>query len=428
MARDDVLQYIRENKEQAIQFLQGLLQIDSADIRHGMDGKEEEAQLYLQEHLKKLGLETTLCEPDYARISNLEGCSDGHQYKGRPNLTGILKGCGGGRSLILNGHMDTMEPGDLEEWKYPPWSATIEDGSVYSVGACDMKGGLAAMAFALLAVTRCVKLKGDVILQSVVDEEGGGNGTLDLVAQGYTADGAIISEPTELKIMAASRGVLVTHVRVTGEASHPNFKWTKANAAEKGFKVWLALYELEHRWLATKNHPSLPRPTITLGKIQAGVAGTAIPATCDMDFDVEFLPEEYALDGTCKKVTGADVKKEFTDAIMRASLADEWLSKHPPEIHVNQHVEPHSVSLDFELIRLLQKNDGNCIVSAFPAGCDARHLAQAGIQTVIYGPGSMADAHNVNEKVSIAQYLKCIEVLSLTIMDWCGVVGDVLEK
>lgn len=421
MNRKKVLAYIEENTESAITFLCELLKIDSSDIGHGLDGREEAAQRFLQERLQQIGMETKLCEPDYERIRNHVECAHGHSYKGRPNLVGIMKGTGGGRSLILNGHVDTMEAGDEKLWKYEPWSATREGDDIYALGACDMKAGLAAAVLAVEAVHKFTRLKGDLILESVVDEEGGGNGTLDLVAQGYKADAAIISEPTELKIMYASRGVLVTHIRVTGEASHPNYKWEKANAIEKAFKVCQGLYELEHRWLATKNHPALPRPTITIGKIQGGIAGTAVPASCDMDFDIEFLPEEYDLNGVCRKTTGNDILQEVTDAVMRTAASDEWLKEHIPRIHVDQWVEPHSVDKDFELISIMQRNHGDGVVSAFPAGCDARHLAQAGIPTLIYGPGSMSDAHNVNEKVSISQFITCIKTLALTIMDWCAV-------
>ena len=421
MNRQKVLAYIEENTESAITFLCELLKIDSSDIGHGLDGREEAAQRFLQERLQQIGMETKLCEPDYERIRNHVECAHGHSYKGRPNLVGIMKGTGGGRSLILNGHVDTMEAGDEKLWKYEPWSATREGDDIYALGACDMKAGLAAAVLAVEAVHKFTRLKGDLILESVVDEEGGGNGTLDLVAQGYKADAAIISEPTELKIMSASRGVLVTHIRVTGEASHPNYKWEKANAIEKAFKVCQGLYELEHRWLATKNHPALPRPTITIGKIQGVIEGTAVPASCDRFFYIYFLPEEYDLNGVCRKTTGNDILQEVTDAVMRTAASDEWLKEHIPRIHVDQWVEPHSVDKDFELISIMQRNHGDGVVSAFPAGCDARHLAQAGIPTLIYGPGSMSDAHNVNEKVSISQFITCIKTLALTIMDWCAV-------
>jgi len=338
-----------------------------------MDGQEEKAQLFLQKKMREIGLETKLCEPDYTRLRSYAHCPLGHSYAGRPNLVGALRGSGdAGRSLILNGHVDTMAAENRETWKYDPWSVAIKGDTIYSVGACDMKAGLAAMLFAVGAVARHGRLRGDVLLQSVVDEEGGGNGTLDLVAQGYTA-AAIIAEPTELRIMAASRGVLVTHIHVTGEARHPNYKWTKANAVEKAFHIWQALHALEHRWLATKNHPTLPRPTITLGKIQGGVAGTAIPAACDMYLDVEFLPEEYALDGSCKKTTGDDIKRELDEAIMRASAADEWLSAHPPNWEVYQHVEPHSVDTGFPLIHILQENHGQA-----PFRVDSHQYRNAG--------------------------------------------------
>lgn len=419
--KDEVLQYLEENQAASLSLLRQLLQIDSSDIQHGLDGQEEKAQRFLLEQLQGTGMNLQLVEPSNERIKDYPEFSENHNYKGRPNLIGTLKGCGDGRSLILNGHVDTMAAENLESWIYDPWSATVKDGYIYSVGACDMKAGLAAMVCAIRAVTKFCKLKGDLIFESVVDEEGGGNGTLDCVAQGIKADGAIISEPSDLKVCTASRGVLVTHVTVEGEAGHPNYKWEKANAAEKALKICAGLMDLERRWLATKNHPSLPKPTITLCKIHGGVVATGIPAACEMDFDVEFLPEEYCLDGTVRKTTGFDIEKEFTNEIMRIAASDEWLSQHPPVVHVDQHVEPHSVDCSFPLIDILAGNDPQSTISAFPAGADARHLATGGIPTLIYGPGSMKDAHNVNEKVSIEQYYRCIKTLAATVMDWCEV-------
>jgi len=417
--KETILRYLAQHEEDSVRFLRLLLQIDSSDIEHGLDGQEERAQLFLRDALSDTGMELRLTEPVPERMKGFAEYTEGHNYKGRPNLIGTLRGSGGGRSLLLNGHVDTMAPGDRKEWTFDPWSAEVKDGSIYALGACDMKAGLAAMVCAIRAVSAHCRLKGDLLFASVVDEEGGGNGTLDCVAQGISADGAIISEPTDLKVCIASRGVLVVHVHVDGQSGHPNFKWEKASAAEKAFKICAALNDLERRWLATKTHPLLPRPTITLGKISAGVAGTSIPSSCDMEFDVEFLPEEYRLDGTVRKTNGFDIEKEFTDEIMRVAAADEWLSEHPPVVHVDQHVEPHSVSRGFPLIDILAANDGEGVISAFPCGADARHLATGGIPALIYGPGSMADAHNVNEKVSIAQYLHCISALASTIVDWC---------
>jgi acetylornithine deacetylase len=417
--KDKVIAYIDHHKDVAIDFLRELITIDSSDINHGISGREEEAQLFLKKSMDGSGAKTLLTEPDYARmISNAE-CSPGHDYHGRPNLVAEYKGMGGGRSLILNGHIDTMAA-DAAEWKHDPWSAEIENGNIYGVGACDMKGGLAAMVYAAKAVQATARLKGDLYIHSVVDEEGGGNGTLDLMTQGYRADGAIIAEPTDLNIMTASRGVFLCKISVNGEGGHPNFKWVKANAVDKAVIIYNGLMDTEKKWLATKTHPLLPRPTITMGRITGGTAANVLAARCDMYYDVEFLPEEYSLDGKICKTTIEGIKKQFTDEVCRICQSDAWLCKNPPELDFYQQVGAHSVETDFELARLLVRNQPGAAISAFQAGCDARHLASAGIKTIIYGPGSMADAHNANEKISIDQYLHCIKTLALTIMDWCG--------
>jgi acetylornithine deacetylase len=417
--KDKILAYLHDHQDAAIAFLRELITIDSSDIDHGVSGREEKAQLFLKKRLDASGARTILIEPDYARMRGHAECNPGHDYHGRPNLVAEFTGSGGGRSLILNGHADTMAA-DPALWKHGPWSAAVEGGDIYGVGACDMKGGLAAMVFAAEAVQAVTRLKGDLYIHSVVDEEGGGNGTLDLAAQGRRADGAIIAEPTDLKVMTASRGVFLCKIHVSGEGGHPNFKWEKANAVDKAIKIYNGLMETEKRWLATKTHPMLPRPAITMGRIMGGTAANVLAAACDMYLDVEFLPEEYALDSTIRKVSIEEIKQQFKDEVLRICRSDVWLSANPPDLDFYQQVGAHSVDPDFELAQILVKNQPDAAISAFQAGCDARHLAAAGIKTLIYGPGSMADAHNANEKISIRQYLTCIQTLALSIIDWCG--------
>jgi acetylornithine deacetylase len=282
------------------------------------------------------------------------------------------------------------------------------------------------MIIALEAVIDCgIRLRGDVIIQSVVDEEGGGNGTLDLCARGYTADAAIVTEATGLEIQPASRGVLLLEVVVEGKATHACLKWEGVNAIEKALPILSSMREMEREWLATRSHPLLPRPTVGIGQIAGGVAGSAVPGECIMRFDIKYLPSEYDLRGTRKVVDSEEIKQEVTDRVMVASRGDPWLSEHPPRLSFYQHCMPHEIEEGHALVQTLAESAkdvmGASRISGFPAGCDARHFAMHGIPAVVFGPGDLRNAHSVDEYLPVDEYLKCLETLAYTIVDWCGV-------
>jgi acetylornithine deacetylase len=161
---------VRSQAQQYVDFLRNLVRINSTVIRHGLDGNEAQAQAFIAEHLEARGFTVSTHEPDYRNIEKYPAYSPGHSYKNRPNVVGLYRGTGGGRSLILNGHVDTMEPQYLQRWSHDPFDPVVEGGRLYGVGSCDMKAGLAAMLMALEAIRDCgLRLKGDVMVQSVVD-------------------------------------------------------------------------------------------------------------------------------------------------------------------------------------------------------------------------------------------------------------------
>ena len=157
-----------------------------------------------------------------------------HEFEDRPNLLGMLKGEGNGKSLMLSGHIDVVQRGS--KWTYDPFAGTVEDGNIYGRGACDMKGGIAAMTMAVKAIREAgLKLKGDVKIGTVVDEEAGGMGTLALVAAGNRADACIITEPTDLQIAPLCRGILWGKLVIEGRAGHIELKqgdWRKGGAVD----------------------------------------------------------------------------------------------------------------------------------------------------------------------------------------------------
>jgi acetylornithine deacetylase len=422
--KEKLLELIDVEQDFAIDFLRQMVNIDSSTIDHGLGGREQAIQEWLEPQLKEMGFQTSLFEPDNEKFKDYPTHSRGHDYTDRPNLVGTLPGTGGGRSLILNGHVDTMPAGDLEKWTYDPWSGQIAEGKMYGLGACDMKAGVAAMIMAVKFLQEAgLELKGDVMIQSVVDEEGGGNGTLACVVEGYRADAAIITEPTWMHIQPASRGVLLLEANLEGLATHACLKWGGVNAIEKGVKIIQGMIELERLWLAQRHNPLLPSPTITIGQIEGGLAGSVVPGECTLRFDVKYLPVEVDRDGHEKENSGDMIKKEVEDWIHTICAGDTWLRDHPPELIWYQHCLPHYLDPGHPLVGIMrsvaEETMGWSRVSGFPAGCDARYLQNvANIPTIIFGPGDLQYAHSIDEHVPLDEYVQAIKVLALTTYAW----------
>ena len=397
-----ILSYIDSHRAEAIEFLQHMVAFDSSTIHHGLDGQELAIQEWLAGVLAGWGLET----------------------RNRPNLVATLKGAGNGRSLILNGHVDTMPAGDRARWTHDPWAGEIADGDMFGLGVCDMKAGVAAMILATRFLCEAgFPPQGDVLIQSVVDEEGGGNGTLGCVVEGYRADAAIVTEPTRLHVQPASRGVLLLEVAVEGRATHACLKWGGVNAIEKGVKIIQGMIELERLWLATRRNPLFPPPTITIGQITGGLAGSQVPGECVLKFDVKYLPVEMDRDGRDKPNNADMVKQEISDWIRTLCAGDPWLADHPPALSWYQHCIPHYLDPRHPLVGLMRGATEAVrewsMVSGFPAGCDARHLQnRAGVPAIIFGPGDLQYAHSIDERVSVQEYLDAIKILALAIHDW----------
>ncbi|WP_073240105.1 ArgE/DapE family deacylase [Desulforamulus putei] len=410
------------NRDYLVSFLQELIKADTQVINHGITGgNEANGQHLIISKLREMGCEPDIFEPDNRLLSRYGQGNDGHNYTNRPNVVGVFRGSGGGRSLILNGHVDTMPFGDRSAWSVDPLGAVIQDGKLYGLGSSDMKAGLAAnlLAIELLQKLR-IKLKGDLIFESVVDEEGGGNGTLACIDRGYRADAAIISEPTGLKIFPAHMGFIFYAITVYGKSLHSSAKWLGVNAIEKAMILIQALQDLEHNWLMTKRHALLPGPTINVGEIKGGTAGSTVPDSCQFKLCLHYLPTDADEEGG-----GSLVEKDVLETIHRRCQGDPWLSANPPTIVKYQEGSPFEISVNHPLVQAAASAYSRVTkeparIEGMLAGCDARHFANiAGMPVIVFGPADAAQAHSVDEFVTIASYLKYIEVLCHMIIDWC---------
>jgi acetylornithine deacetylase len=456
--RDEALAIAKRSREESVAALAALVRIPS------LTGEEEKAQLHMANTLRGMGAEVLEAEPDveklferfpeiaqypthwqhdlilpYAELPSYaalreSGLEDVLNYAHRPNVVGVIKGTGGGRSLILNGHIDTVTIEPSDEWTRDPFGAEIVDGMMYGRGTSDMKGGLMAAIMAMTFLKRAgVRLRGDVIIQSVVNEEHAGNGTLDLVRRGITADAAVVLEPTNNTVAVSHPGGLYWQVKVPGRARSPGARWSSAgqdgvSAIEKLPVVIGSLLDLEKRYNAVVNDDPMEvgrAPfSLVIGKIAGGHYETVTAGEVTMRGGAYFAPGAGEI---------VDVMGEFRGAIARANQSDEFLRENKARVEFLHHDDSTRQSPQIPvatyMCTVLKDRGGQGHVCAGPFCCDMRHLVNQGnIPSIIFGPGTIAQAHKPDEHIALAEYLDCIEHLIDFVFVWCNQSpGDATE-
>lgn len=414
---------LEKHKDEYVKRLADLVAIDTHDLGHGIEGGlEKKGQEYLAQMFREMNADSVVCDQlrEDVILKSLEQHQEGnpgHNYDGRFNVYAEFAG-EGGRSILFNGHVDTMPAGDEALWKTPPHTPTFRDGKLYGLGVCDMKGGLMASAMAVQLLRDAgVKLPGTVKIVSVVDEEGGGNGSIAAAMNGQKADAAVVCEPTSCELIAAHMGFVFFKVDIEGVAIHSGSKWLGVSAIEKAVKLMAAIDELEHKWLMTHKHALLPSPTSNVGVIHGGTAGSTVAGHCCFQTCVHYLPGQMSYE---------QVVQEYTETIYLCCSGDEWLSAHKPEISIYQAGGAFEMELDHPFVgscmRALRETSGRApVVRGATSGCDSRIWKNiAGCPTMQFGPGNMEQCHAVNEYLEIDQYLRAILFYAGLILDWCG--------
>ena len=414
---------LEENKDKYIEQLKNLVAIDTHDLGHGIaGGLEKEGQDYMIRLFEEMGAEV---KKDPMKERDIEACYHkynegnlGHNQTDRYNVYARFPGKTGGRSLMFNGHIDVMPADETDEWTNPPFEPTIRDGKMYGRGTADMKGGLMASVMAVqLLKDAGAELPGDVLITSVCDEEGGGNGSMQAIMSGERADGVVVGEPTSDEMILAHMGFIFFRVEFEGKSCHSGGKRNGVSAIDKAIKVINALNEKEHEWLLTYKHPLLPAPNLNVGVIRGGNAGSTVAGDCMFETCVHYLPRLMSHD---------QVVCEFMDVIHRVTKSDPWLEAHPPKVTIYQagggfemeEADPFVESFK-RAYRAARGKDVKVVGS--PAGCDSRLWKNiAGCPTIQFGPGNLSECHGIDEWISIESYLQSILIYAELILDFCG--------
>jgi acetylornithine deacetylase/succinyl-diaminopimelate desuccinylase family protein len=362
--------------------------------------REREVASYLCEFLEDEGID--------ARLRTVE--------KDRPNLIAVIKGSGRGRSLMLNGHTDTVPAYDMD---IPPFTPKVEKGRLYGRGALDMKGGLGAMALAMVAVRRSrLKLSGDLVLTAVVGEEEKSEGTEDIVLKGPRADAAIVGEPTDLEIQPTHRGLEWLNIHFYGKAAHGGQAERGVNAISMAAKFVNAVErDLVPRLNARKSKYMLP-PTINLGVIQGGQQPSSVADHCVIKADRRWVPEEKL-----QRVFGEiydifDMLKK-DDPEFKAEL-----KRDPSNMKTMTHV-PNVVSPNHPVVRALALSAKSVTgkparITSFWGWTDAALLTHFGkTPAVVFGPGGKG-VHARIEYVLTEDLAACTHIYAQTALEFCG--------
>ncbi|MCY3705659.1 MAG: ArgE/DapE family deacylase [Gammaproteobacteria bacterium] len=398
-------------------------------------GRETPAQEQMAEWMAQAGMNVDVWEIDFEELAAHPRFSVEIERGRSLGVVGSLGGAGGSlgdtdrregrspaRSLILNGHIDVVPAGDVSKWTVPPWQGTIRDGNLMGRGALDMKGALCCGLYAARAIADAgVELDGQLLLQSVIAEEDGGAGTLAAIQRGYTADGAVVIEPTCLSLAPAQGGALNFRIHVRGRSAHGALRTEGVSAIDGFIPIYRALQALEARRNSGVADPlfahyEVPFP-LCVGTLRAGEWASNVP-------------ESLCFEGRYGVAVGeepAEARAMFEDAVAAAARSDPWLQRYPPEVEWwGGQFHPAATDPSDAIVRTVADafrdiEGREPRIEGMPYGADMQLLVNVGhTPTVMFGPGDVRNAHRPDEWVPISELETVTRTLALTALRFCG--------
>ncbi|ADB50745.1 ArgE/DapE family deacylase [Conexibacter woesei] len=410
---------VEQRRDELIAFAAQLVQAPS------VTGEEALAQRLVSAAARDAGLDVAELAVDPARVAPRLASAARESFATRGNVHAVRRGRGGGRSLLLNGHVDVVPAGDPARWTRPPFAGVVEDGRLWGRGACDMKAGVAASLFAIRAVHDAgVALAGDVALLTTVGEETGGAGAIAWALDNAGAvDGVIVAEPTRARIAPAHTGAQFFRVTLTGRAAHACMRETGVSAIEQFVSLHTALLAYEEERNAAFGHPLYAGlPTRPLPTNVGVVRGGEWPVT---------VPESLAFEGRIGTAPGEDsatARAGFEERLRRWTQADAWASLHPPVVEWLADFAGSETPAEHPLVTTLSSACEAAlgrapIVEGMTYGTDMAHFVRlAGLPCVLFGPGDVRAAHFTDEHVELEQVVEVTKALASAVVAWCGAV------
>jgi acetylornithine deacetylase len=417
--------YVEKNSSRLIELIQELVRTPSENTPP--IGRESACQQMIARHFTRMGM-----RPELYELKEVEGLKEhpsywpGRNNEGRPNLGVRLSGMGGGRSLILSGHIDTV-PRGTQPWSRDPFSGHLEGNFLYGRGSNDMKGGVGTNLFVIEALHQLgIKLKGDLIFETVIDEEFGGvNGTLASRLKGFHADAAVLSEPSFLRICPAQRGGRTIHITLQAAGGILTEDKFPAGVIDQLRYLLNRIPDFaELRRKTCPSHPYFaghPDPVpVAITKISTGPWGTqepiSTPETCQVEFYWQAMPGESQV----------EIEQQFARWFEEITRDAEGLFPIPPRYEypirwlpgsaisrLDPFVQEFAQSATLALGRTPE-------ITGLEGPCDMYIFHQFGIPAVLWGARG-GNTHAADEYLEVDSVIAAAKALLLFVCHWCGI-------
>lgn len=385
---------------------------------------ESDAQHWVARRCEHLGLDVDLWRMDLDQLRAADGFPGTEADRDEAwGLVAVTPGESDGPTLVLQGHVDVVPPGDLGQWVGgDPYTPRVEGDVLYGRGACDMKAGVVANLVALDAVQRVgARLRGRVAVHTVVSEEDGGLGAFGTLARGHRGDACVITEPTGGDVITANGGALTFTLRVPGLATHGSTRYAGVSAVEKFLSVHDALTELERDRNADVDPLMADYPIaypLSVGRVSAGDWSSSVP---------DLLTAE----GRIGVRLGEDVARTRADleaCVARVNAGDPWLADHPVTVGwTGGQFASGRFPAGHPFLGVVQQAHADATGGppprerGAPYGSDLRLYNEAGIPSLHLGPGEARHAHSPLEQVRLSEVAAVARMLTLVILRTCGV-------
>jgi acetylornithine deacetylase/succinyl-diaminopimelate desuccinylase len=373
------------DKDELVAFLQKAIQTPS-HIEY--PDEEKEIAAFIAEKMRAAGIDTEL--------QIVEGK--------RPNVISTIKGNRGGKSVTFNGHIDSIPPFDHTE----PFSGRIEGDYMYGRGACDMKSGIIAMAYAMIAIKRSgITPPGDVVLTAVVGEEYGSFGARHYVKHSVLTDYGICGEPTSMKIGSAQKGLHWFEFNIPGKRIHSSVSSQGINALKRLNQLMTLINEKLEPALKKRTHPLLGSSLVNLGKVWGGEQPNVVPGDAHLQIERRYIPGETLESVTAELQEIVDVCNKgyenypITFTSMPYSLL---VTKTPMDVPAENPIVQAMLAAGKAV------SGEKMEIVGIPFWGDAGVLSDAGVTSILFGPGEVSDAHTARERVSLTDVYNAAKV------------------
>lgn len=426
-----LVEKVAARKDEIVALACELISFDTTSRTEPAMPARQEAQLQavLADRLRAAGAEVDVWEPTPEDVANHPLTGDRtYRFDGRPQLGARFRGSGDGRSLMFNGHIDVV-PAALEDgWSHDPFKPEVANGRITGRGACDMKGGIAAMVIAAETLAESGSLAGDLVVCTNTEEESGGTGALACARRGVTADFTIVTEPTGLEVWPACRGSVYATIEIPGRAGHteqehPHWRDGGAvNAIEKARHLLAGVDRLRADWRSRMafRHPLLAPPDLVPVRLVADAGwDVTIPGRAEVTLAVLLLPAQADEQGWTSAV-----REEVEGFLLRWCDTDSWMALHPPVFDWSVETNPWETPVQADSVQALLGANGALGLPLSLGGLGswydgATFGLETGSPALMYGPRHIDWAHTVDEYVPVEDLVSCAQGLAVAASRLC---------